>query len=331
MGNKEIQSLLSGLSRVLFSSGMTASAVLGGCMNNPTSTTSSSSSETTTGKIPHAPIILAVLTGQDVTREEFAQVAYAFVRSSRESGPKLLTREALERARDIAGNEKVSDELRQTNTKILSAHAGALAALVDLHHAAFITILSAPIGASKDHHPEVKEAYRELGVLTDRFFTRKALPGLARKEEDRSKILTGLASDVYSLIKNNPEFASLKEASEKRFNEAKDRISQLQAEFDARFPYKAVLQRVRMIGLIADYQTDPDSLTPVEKKVLVTKEGKPIFKNGRLTQEAKDRLNVLQDEEGNPEWLVRQIRAVFARDGESGRIEHIKQDVGSGL
>lgn len=43
------------------------------------------------------------------------------------------------------------------------------------------------------------------------------------------------------------------------------------------------LHPVLMLGLIGNFETDPDSLSNAEKKVVVTKEGNPIFGAGPLT------------------------------------------------
>ncbi len=282
---------------------------------------------TETTKAPLAPIILAILTGEEVSKSDFSRAAYTLVPTARDAGPKILTKEGIATARDIAGNEKVTPDQREANKRVVAAHETNLIIVVGSRKPALITILNTPVGAASEDHPELKEAYKELGVLSHRLLARKALPGLQRRAEDRSHILAGVASDVFEVIKDNPEFADLVEAATQRRNAAKARFLQLQADFDARFPDKAVLQLIRMIGLIADFQNDPDSVSPAEQRALVTRDGMPVFKNGRLTETAKDRLNAIQDDDTNPEWLAKQIRGIFARDGEAGRVN----DVGSGL
>lgn len=272
----------------------------------------------------------AILMGASVEKEEYAKVAYRFTPTPRDQGKKLLTEEALKTAREISQREKMDESIRKGNVLIVQAHDSNLLHTAMMHRASIMTILATPIG-EKSEEEEVTLAYQDLKALSRRLLQREPVAGFARKMEDRAQMLTGLAPDLYAAIKMNPEFADLVAAAEERHTRAKTRLEEIKKNFEDKYP-KNVRQQVAMLDMVEAFQDDPDKLSHAEKACLVVSaDKKPIFREGKLTVAAKDRLNQIQGTEGTPDFVTNQIRRIFAKNGEKGRKEAIEEEVGTGL
>jgi hypothetical protein len=283
----------------------------------------------TASSIEKNKLTIQVLEGTQIAPEDFAKVAVRFTRSA---GPKLLNADSYETALEIAANEKVAPELRDSTKEVMAAHEAALGKVLENVKPALITILTHPVGAEKTE--ALTDAYKELGGLGSRLLSHRILPGLSRDPEKHSTILNGISRDAYNAIKDKPDFADLVSAAETRKGVAKERVTELRASFEDKFT-DAQVRLFRTLETIQAYQTDPGLVKFEDKKALVVNvgEGKdakqvPIFEKGKLTKEAKAKLNELQAEEGQPEFLVKMIRGAFAKDSQNKDIAAAKKDIG---
>lgn len=300
---------------------------------NATATSDADRAAAAAANLAKNEITVRALKGEALEEGEFAQVRNRLVGKE---GNCLLKEGSHETALSIVSGANNSPEVKASTQAVLDAHDVAIVKVVSNSKAALITVLSNPIGAPSgaDEAPEVTAAKKELGSIGYRLTDRKALPGLARKEQDRGQVITGLSYDAYKAIKDDPAMADLIEVAATRKEASKARIAELETTFKEKYP-EAQVKLFRTLETIQDYQNDPKTVTPAERAALVVRvgEGKdakelPIFEKGKLTQAAKDKLNDLQKVEGTPEFIGKMIRGVFAKDTKNKEVKDLKKDIG---
>jgi hypothetical protein len=274
-------------------------------------------------------LTLSVLLGNTITAAEYALVGNRFHRSS---GQKLLSIQSWETATEIVGNEKVTPELKASTQKVIEAHTGAMRSVLETLSPSLITILSHPVGAEKTE--ELTAAYKELGGLGDRLLSRRFLPGLSTNPDKQATILSGLTRDAYAVAKTSDKLTDLLDAAETRKNTAKVRLTELRASFEEKFT-AAQVRLFRTLETMQAIQTDPNMVPYEQKRALLVTVGQgdeakqvPIFEKGQLTKEAKVKLNEMQAQEGQPEFLIKMIRGVFAKDSQNKEIAAAKKEIG---